>query len=441
MADTKFVDFNVLKRAYETLRGIINSNQKNNEVVITDISTRTDTALAATATLANEAKSYATKDQLEQHRQLAESKYATKEELQSGIGSIVSFEFRIVDSLPDIGISQIVYLVRNAASSGDNVYNEYLWVASSNKYERVGSMDLDLSGYLTKSDASSIYATKDQLSTELSKKSDTGHTHNYAGSTSVGGVAISADKLTRSAGLPNHPVYFVNGVPVATDYSLNKTVPADAVFTDTTYSQANENTLGLVRLYTSKGQNSDGTMTQKAITDAISTGVSNGTSGSAISDSDGNPINTTYLKKTTAESTYLSKTDASSTYLTKSDASSAYLGKNATASRATADADGNNIVNTYLTKASAGETYLTKNSASSTYLTKSDASSTYLGKTAVASSATRLANTRTITLSGSVSGSADFDGSSNITINTTVQYGTSAPSSLSNGVLYCVLES
>ena len=64
-------------------------------------------------------------------------------------------------------------------------------------------------------------------------KSDTGHTHNYAGSSSAGGAATSANKLNTNAGSATQPVYFSNGVPVATTYALNKTVPSDAVFTDT----------------------------------------------------------------------------------------------------------------------------------------------------------------------------------------------------------------
>ena len=62
---------------------------------------------------------------------------------------------------------------------------------------------------------------------------------NYAGSSSAGGAATSANKLNTNAGSATNPVYFANGVPVACTYSLNKTVPADAVFTDTTYSANN----------------------------------------------------------------------------------------------------------------------------------------------------------------------------------------------------------
>lgn len=48
--------------------------------------------------------------------------------------------------------------------------------------------------------------------------------------------ATNASKLTISAGSATNPVYFANGVPVKTTYTLGKSVPSDAKFTDTTYS-------------------------------------------------------------------------------------------------------------------------------------------------------------------------------------------------------------
>lgn len=60
------------------------------------------------------------------------------------------------------------------------------------------------------------------------------HTHNYAGSSSAGGSATSAVKLdTSSAGSATQPVYFSDGKPVACTYTLGKSVPSNAVFTDT----------------------------------------------------------------------------------------------------------------------------------------------------------------------------------------------------------------
>lgn len=87
--------------------------------------------------------------------------------------------------------------------------------------------------------------TKSQTDSELAKKlpNDT----LYAGSSSTGGSATSAVKLdTATAGSTTQPVYFSGGKPVATTYSLAKSVPADAVFTDTTYENATASKAGLM---------------------------------------------------------------------------------------------------------------------------------------------------------------------------------------------------
>lgn len=82
----------------------------------------------------------------------------------------------------------------------------------------------------------------------LDGKASSMHTHFYAGSSTVGGSAKSAVKLdTTTAGSATQPVYFSGGKPVATTYSLNKTVPSDAKFTDTTYGVATTSTLGLIK--------------------------------------------------------------------------------------------------------------------------------------------------------------------------------------------------
>lgn len=61
--------------------------------------------------------------------------------------------------------------------------------------------------------------------------------------------AASASKLsnTSAIGSATKPVYFnANGVPVAGTYELNKSVPSDAKFTDTTYPNATTSTAGLM---------------------------------------------------------------------------------------------------------------------------------------------------------------------------------------------------
>lgn len=126
------------------------------------------------------------------------------------------------------------------------------------------------------------------------------------------GSASSATALTSNAGSSTQPVYFSGGKPVACSYTLGKSVPADALFTDhtygnmkgatsssagsaglvpapnigeqlkflradgtwviptnTTYSVGTTSYSGTTKLYTSTGSATDGTMTQNAITTAL----------------------------------------------------------------------------------------------------------------------------------------------------------------------------
>lgn len=58
--------------------------------------------------------------------------------------------------------------------------------------------------------------------------------------------AGSASKLSTSAGSATQPVYFSGGKPVACTYTLGKSVPSDAKFTDTTYGVATATANGLM---------------------------------------------------------------------------------------------------------------------------------------------------------------------------------------------------
>jgi hypothetical protein len=77
------------------------------------------------------------------------------------------------------------------------------------------------------------YYTESEMDAKLNGKANANHTHNYAGSSSAGGAANSANKLNTNAGSATQGVYFKDGVPVAMTYTLGKSVPADAKFTDT----------------------------------------------------------------------------------------------------------------------------------------------------------------------------------------------------------------
>lgn len=111
------------------------------------------------------------------------------------------------------------------------------------------------------------------LQTQLDAKASSSHTHSYAGSSSVGGAATSANKLNTDAGSATQPVYFSDGIPVATTYTLGKSVPSDAKFTDTTYSAATTSANGLMsstdkkRVDSMSGSYSLGSFASKTVAD------------------------------------------------------------------------------------------------------------------------------------------------------------------------------
>lgn len=60
----------------------------------------------------------------------------------------------------------------------------------------------------------------------------------------------------------------LGGIKVGSNLSINSSTGVLSA-TNTTYSQGNSNTLGLTKLYTSTGSNTNGTMTQKAVTEEL----------------------------------------------------------------------------------------------------------------------------------------------------------------------------
>lgn len=59
-------------------------------------------------------------------------------------------------------------------------------------------------------------------------------------------AAASANKLNTNGGSATQPIYFANGVPVATTYTLGKSVPSDAKFTDTVYNHPTTHPAGMI---------------------------------------------------------------------------------------------------------------------------------------------------------------------------------------------------
>ena len=64
--------------------------------------------------------------------------------INTAISGITSISFEVVQTLPATGAAGTIYLISNSGS-GTNSYDEYIYV--SNKWEKIGTTDVDLSSY------------------------------------------------------------------------------------------------------------------------------------------------------------------------------------------------------------------------------------------------------------------------------------------------------
>lgn len=86
--------------------------------------------------------------------------YQTASDVASAIASIPQFEIKIVDVLPATGQKMVLYLLPKTSVSGDNIYDEYIWLESTSSFELVGSTTVDLSDYYTKTETDQKLDTK-----------------------------------------------------------------------------------------------------------------------------------------------------------------------------------------------------------------------------------------------------------------------------------------
>lgn len=193
----EIVDFNILNELYNTKSEIVQMADAAAQSASDAAQSAADTeeAMEAAIAAAQDAQSAA-----ELARTFA----------QYGIKG--NTDYTSVDELPVPGNAQFLYFIPNG-ESGENCFDEWIWVQSKNAYELIGTTKLDLSGYLTKTNAAEIYLNKidaentylaqaDAESTYLSK-SEAASTYlangktvkaaNVDAETAVGGQILTAD--------------------------------------------------------------------------------------------------------------------------------------------------------------------------------------------------------------------------------------------------------
>ena len=93
--------------------------------------------------------------------------FYNKTEVDDMIANIVTIDIKVVDTLPTENISSTtIYLVPKDATSTDNIYEEYIYIKSTSKWEIIGDTVIDLSNYLQKTgDASNTTVAFTQAET------------------------------------------------------------------------------------------------------------------------------------------------------------------------------------------------------------------------------------------------------------------------------------
>lgn len=95
---------------------------------------------------------YQTSSQVESA--IAAKGYQTASQVEAAVaaavGKVTSITYSVVESLPTTGEAGVIYLLSNGGAENQNLYDEYIWLGS--KYEKLGTKELDLSGYVKTGD-------------------------------------------------------------------------------------------------------------------------------------------------------------------------------------------------------------------------------------------------------------------------------------------------
>lgn len=80
--------------------------------------------------------------------------------INEAVGSVVGISFEIVTNLPTTGTPGTIYLIAHSHSDNQDIYDEYVWIPAQKKFEKIGNTDVDLSGYVLKTDIGEIGTTE-----------------------------------------------------------------------------------------------------------------------------------------------------------------------------------------------------------------------------------------------------------------------------------------
>ncbi len=169
----------------------------------------------------------------------------TKEEVEGLISAIQQCSFEVVESLPLVGETNIIYLVLKQSAETRNIYDEYIYV--NHGWEKIGDTQIDLSNYVTTQDLSTAlqnyvtttafettllnYYDKDTVDSKLSEKANVNDLATVA--TSGNYNDLSNKPTLGTAASKNVPVSgnaANNEVVIGNDTRLSNSRPANDVY-------------------------------------------------------------------------------------------------------------------------------------------------------------------------------------------------------------------
>lgn len=160
-----------------------------------------------------------------------------KNEINSAVGKITSFEYKVVSELPpeSDGEKGTIYLLRNSGNNNTNYFDEYILVDTftgadgivyNAHYEKIGTTDIDLTPYAKKTE---IPTKVSQLSNDLSLANTT-----YVSNSISTAVNALEKSDTAETGKYVSAVSQKNGVITVTRASLPAVGTADTPISNTT---------------------------------------------------------------------------------------------------------------------------------------------------------------------------------------------------------------
>ena len=90
--------------------------------------------------------------------------------LENLISAIPKFEVKVLQQLPTTGISKTtLYLIKQSSTQQDNIFAEYIRVTEdgTDKWEKLGEQKIDLTPYLKKDEAATLYLLQSVFNTKM----------------------------------------------------------------------------------------------------------------------------------------------------------------------------------------------------------------------------------------------------------------------------------